>query len=226
MKNILLLRVGIDSGCGGTLAPIFPDGTFEYIPIPENPKYVSSRSVYFRDLPARHSEPLTQYVPRKFRDEAAHLDPEFDTFTYGDPGRLKRSQLLRLVNGDMLVFYAGLRPPGARKGSSLYVIGYFDIASVKQIEPTLPWPPQNMPDLAKNAHLRRNRPDQGLVVVSGHAERSRLFDKAIAISDETGYATPETEMRMGIRGSLRRAIGRWVPSGNLAAAHDWITRSC
>lgn len=32
----MLLRVGIDKGCGGVLAPIFEDGSFEYIPIPES----------------------------------------------------------------------------------------------------------------------------------------------------------------------------------------------
>lgn len=31
----MLLRVGIDKGCGGALSPIFKDGSFEYIPIPE-----------------------------------------------------------------------------------------------------------------------------------------------------------------------------------------------
>ena len=34
--NALLLRVGIDKGCGGTLAPIFDDGSFEFVPIPES----------------------------------------------------------------------------------------------------------------------------------------------------------------------------------------------
>jgi Nucleotide modification associated domain 3 len=34
-RKALLLRVGIDRGTGGGLGPIFPDGTFEYVPIPE-----------------------------------------------------------------------------------------------------------------------------------------------------------------------------------------------
>src|SRR5262249_11504115 len=96
MSKGLLLRVGIDSGCGGTLGPIFPDRTFEYVPIPENSKYESSRSLYFRDLPARHGGALAQYVPTRYREAIAHYDPEFETFTYGDPTRNKRAQLLRL----------------------------------------------------------------------------------------------------------------------------------
>lgn len=39
----LLLRVGIDKGYGGCLAPIFRDGSFEYIPIPERRATSESR---------------------------------------------------------------------------------------------------------------------------------------------------------------------------------------
>jgi hypothetical protein len=34
--KVALLRVGIDSGCGGTQGPLFRDGTFEFIPIPDD----------------------------------------------------------------------------------------------------------------------------------------------------------------------------------------------
>jgi hypothetical protein len=33
--QVCLLRVGIDTGCGGMLGPLFRDGTFEYVPIPD-----------------------------------------------------------------------------------------------------------------------------------------------------------------------------------------------
>ncbi|OPY86688.1 MAG: hypothetical protein A4E71_01381 [Smithella sp. PtaU1.Bin162] len=211
MSKALLLRVGIDSGCGGTLGPIFPDSTFEYVPIPESPKYVGPRSVFYRDLPARHYGTLAQYVPARYRMAAAHYDPEFETFTYGDPTRNKRAQLLRLIDGDLLIFYAGLCPVGYRAASRLYIIGYFTVASVESMTATDSWPPTNYPHMLGNAHLRRNRPDDGLVVVCGQTRASRLLDRAIAISDEAQRATPETEKRMGIRGSLMRAIGRWVP---------------
>lgn len=222
MRKALLLRVGIDSGCGGTLGPIFPDGTFEYVPIPESSQCVSPRSLYFRDLPARHGGTLAQYVPAKYREAAAHYDPEFETFTYGDPTRNKRVQLLRLDDGDLLVFYAGLRPVESWAASRLYIIGYFTVASVESVNATNSWPPPNFLHLLGNAHLRRNRPDDGLVVVCGHARASRLLDRAIAISDEAQRATPETEKRLGIRGSLMRAIGRWVPRECIGDALDMI----
>ncbi len=225
MRKILLLRVGIDSGCGGTLGPIFPDGTFEYVPIPESPQCVSARSLYFRDLPARHGGRLAQYVPTRYREAAAHYDPEFQTFTYGDPTRNKRAQLLRLNNGDLLVFYAGLRPVGSQAASRLYIIGYFTVASVESIESAKPWPPPSASRFWGNAHLRRSRADHGLVVVCGHSRASRLLERAIMISDETQHATAETEKRLGIRGSLMRAIGRWVPSGHIVDALEWIAQS-
>ncbi|MBI2292342.1 MAG: hypothetical protein HYU73_18905 [Betaproteobacteria bacterium] len=224
MSRVLFLRVGIDSGCGGTLGPIFPDGTFEYVPIPESSEHVSPRSLYFRDLPARHGGTLAQYVPRRYREAAAHYDPEFDTFTYGDPGRNKRAQLLHLGDGDLLVFYAGLRPLGDRATSRLYIIGYFTVASVESINPENPWPPTDAPHLLRNAHLRRNRPDHGLVIVCGHPQTSRLLGQALVISDEAQRATPETEKTMGIRGSLQRAIGRWVPSERIADALNRIVQ--
>jgi hypothetical protein len=33
--NVVLLRIGIDTGSGGIHAPLFADRTFEYIPIPD-----------------------------------------------------------------------------------------------------------------------------------------------------------------------------------------------
>jgi len=54
-----------------------------------------------------------------------HFDPEFETFTYGDPTTLKQG-LRNLKLGDLLVFYAGLRGWGnCRTDAGLYIIGYF-----------------------------------------------------------------------------------------------------
>jgi hypothetical protein len=222
MNKVLLLRVGIDKGCGGTLGPIFSDGSFEYVPIPENPEYASPRSLYYRDLPARHDGTLTQYVSARLWEAAAHYDPEFETFTYGDPTRNKRSQLLCLGSGDLLVFYAGLRPVGFQDSERLYFIGYFTVASVENVVATDSWPPANFPHLSGNAHLRRSQPDEGLVVVRGQPKASKLLARAVAISDEAQFATKEVENRIGIQGSLKRAIGRWVSTDHVPSMVDWI----
>ena len=101
--QILLLRVGMDLGYGG-LGPIFSDGSFEYVPIPENPKKTSSRSLLFSQIPARYGGFLDQFAPTRYRGGTAHYDPEFETFTYGDPTKNKRGQLLRLRLGISLFF--------------------------------------------------------------------------------------------------------------------------
>jgi hypothetical protein len=224
MQKTLFLRVGIDLGCGGTLGPVFPGGTFEYVPIPESPQYVSSRSIYFQDLPARNGGTLAQYVPNRYRKAAAHYDPEFETFTYGDPGRNKRAQLLRLGQGDLLIFYAGLRPVGFQSKSRLYIIGYFTLESVESLQPTDCWPPQDALRFIGNAHLRRNQLNPGLAIVCGDSRNSRLLRQAVVISDEEQNSTPDFEKRTGIRGSLKRAIGRWVSSELVADVNSWITK--
>src|SRR2546422_14182 len=55
-----------------------------------------------------------------------HFDPEFRTFTYGDPTRPTKS-LRKLEPGDLLVFYAGLEGWGFNSPPALYLIGYFEV---------------------------------------------------------------------------------------------------
>ena len=50
------------------------------------------------------------YVPPRFIGQPMHEDPEFRTFTYGDPTSPK-AKLRELQKNDMLAFYAGPRWP-------------------------------------------------------------------------------------------------------------------
>jgi len=106
--NVVLLRVGIDTGCGGIAGPIFDDRRFEFLPITSD-HHVRGRT--YGKLSGRHKRKLIEYFPErlqaKMRDCFVHDDPEFNTYTYGDPTRPKQS-LRKLQNGDLLVFYAGL----------------------------------------------------------------------------------------------------------------------
>lgn len=121
-RKALLLRVGIDRGTGGALAPIFADGRFEYVPIPE-PGATGYPST-FAALPARCGGSLAVFVPRRTAGLHPHIDPDFVAWTYGDAAPNKRCQLLRLGPGDPLVFYAGLEPRPAEDIPRLYVIGW------------------------------------------------------------------------------------------------------
>jgi hypothetical protein len=221
-SQILLLRIGMDLGFGG-LGPLFPDGTFEYVPIPDDPSRISERSLFFRDIPARSGGSVARFVPARHKESPAHYDPEFDTFTYGDPTRNKRRQLLRLGKGDMLVFYAGLRPPEETRGSKLYIIGYLTILRAHAVTRLSPWPPPEFQHLLANAHLRRNDGDQDLVVAEGDPTTSRLLEQAIPLSDGQQSVLPEMTELLGLSGSVKRAgAGRWVPEGHVERVFRWL----
>ncbi len=125
--NVALLRVGVDSGCGGTQGPLFADGTFEFVPIPDM-KRVDERT--YGNQAGRHGRPLVEYFPAsrraKMRDQSMHVDPEFATFTYGDPTQPKRG-LRRLEPGDLLAFYCGLQGWDFESAPALYLVGYFAV---------------------------------------------------------------------------------------------------
>jgi len=90
----LLLRVGIDKGSGGCLAPIFKDSSFEFIPIPEF--RATSESRVYANMEGITGQRIIDFVPKKIQFSHPHYDPEFDTFTYGDPTKPKRDQLSNL----------------------------------------------------------------------------------------------------------------------------------
>src|SRR5436309_4925177 len=127
--NVVLLRVGIDSGCGGIQGPLFSDGSFDFIPIPSDSHV---RGHTYGNLWGRHKRKVIEYFPTerlrdKMRDCFVHDDPEFKTWTYGDPTRPKQS-LRYLGAGDLLVFYAGLCGwNDCHEPAALYIIGYFEV---------------------------------------------------------------------------------------------------
>ncbi|MBI3839981.1 MAG: hypothetical protein HY288_18830 [Planctomycetia bacterium] len=90
--KMVLLRVGIDSGSGGMRGPLFKDGSFEFIRIPDK-KQLDART--YGNTLGTHGTPHVEYFPRERRMAAAsqpiHIDPEFETFTYGDRTRPKAS---------------------------------------------------------------------------------------------------------------------------------------
>jgi len=57
----------------------------------------------YQDTMGRNGKPLSTYLPRQIENRTMHFDPEFDTFTYGDPTS-KRKYLLKLKEGDLVSF--------------------------------------------------------------------------------------------------------------------------
>lgn len=204
----LLLRVGIDTGSGGSRAPIFPDGSFEYIPIPEPRATVETRT--YARMVGRSGKPLADFIKDRLRDVVPHIDPEFQTFTYGDPTRTKRAQLLALEAGDLLVFYAGLQPVEATDKPRLFIIGYFKVGSVHALNHSIGADIAAKFQIDANAHLKRVTPDTNLVIVKGRAGSSRLLEKALPLADQDDDVLPVLARRIGYSGSLTRAVGHWI----------------
>lgn len=170
----LLLRIGIDKGCGGCLAPIFKDGSFEYIPIPEG--CASSEDKTYSKLSGKNYKSIVKFIPKKLCDAIPHIDPEFKTFTYGDPTPNKRKQLARLLPGDLLIFYAGLEPENDI--SRIFIVGYFTIKDTYDFS-KIPKSAQSsmLQKLYNNAHAKRKYLDERLVIVKGDPQKSRLLLK-------------------------------------------------
>ena len=227
MKAVLL-RVGIDSGCGGIQSPLFADGSFEFVCIPDN-KRVSVHK--YGKLVGKNGHPHSDYFPTRKQELAAeqhiHLDPEFETFTYGDPTTPKRS-LQELERGDHLIFYCGLQEWDEETGwrtdvsPALYIMGYFVVEmaglATEFTKTTL------KREFGKNFHVRypsvfeKQRDD--LVLVKGGPE-SRILTKARRISsvgkDRAGQPlkilSPEMQKVFGTFGgkvSIQRSPPRWV----------------
>lgn len=212
--KVMLLRVGIDTGTDGALAPIFEDGSFEYIPISEGDSRSKEDRTY-KNTVGRSGKPLSAFLPKSIEDRTMHFDPEFVTFTYGDPTS-KRRFLLKLERGDLFVFYAGLRPyQNGKYKTALYIIGYFLVDKVidfnKLSKEEIKERYKKYPN---NAHLKRSYDTTDLVIVVGDKKKSKLLKKAILISQlklnkiGTSYQAVSKKMEelLGISGSIQRSI--------------------
>ncbi|MFB6148464.1 MAG: hypothetical protein ABEJ48_02260 [Halobacteriales archaeon] len=187
MVRAVAINVGANTNEPGFRGPIYPDGRFEFVPIPE---------------PEPTREPVPTYgdltfgfdIPPEVAETPVHLDPEFagigpcERYTYGDPYPVKAGPLLDLDAGDHVYFYATLSTHGDPEREWItpewgtYLIGRF----------VLKWSPlpggdyESLPAerravFANNAHVKRETFDAA-VLLYGDSETSSLFDTAIPLS--------------------------------------------
>ena len=114
-------------------------------------------------------------------DQSMHVDPEFDTFTYGDPTAPKAG-LRHLKPGDLLVFYCGLRGWEFAADPALYVMGFFEVERAGVASGFTKTELGRL--FSCNFHVRHHRVLQRqkelLVLVKG-TDKSRLFRNAIRL---------------------------------------------
>lgn len=145
--TIALLGVGADTTNSSPTPPIYSDGTFEYIPIPESrgPEGTTETRTYgntqlrFEDATAAEYlnsiQPSEDEGPEVTGDELAewplHYDPNFEALTYGEStSRGSYTKILRnLDEGDTVAFYTGLRGDNTSY-THRYIIGYFTVEDI------------------------------------------------------------------------------------------------
>ena len=232
--QVVLLRVGIDTGFGGIHSPVFKDLSFELLSIPDS--FALDKRTY-GNTAIKKGGFLVDYFPvtrrDKMRAQSIHVDPEFETFTYGDPTPPKAS-LRKLQQGDILVFYAGLQGWNFSSLPALYIVGWFEIAwagkanSISQAQLSIMFP-NNFHVM--HAEVFRQQRDR-LVLVKG-SENSRLLKTAVKISalgtDKNGRALHRFSAEMqsvfgGFAGktSIQRSPPRWVAPEFTARAAEFI----
>jgi hypothetical protein len=182
-----LVRVGIDLAFGGWNAPVDPrTNEFVYVPIPEPSAqrkalatpYALVRPTLVRFAEAHPDAPArTVTLPARLAGRNMHLDPDFEALTYGDTERRGRS-LAALEPGDLVVFYAGLRPVAACAHALLYaLVGLYRVREVVRLGTVAP------PRWHENAHTRRSAPCSTDVIVRADTRASGRLTRCLPIGE-------------------------------------------
>jgi hypothetical protein len=232
--KIALLRVGIDTGSGGIHGPLFQDGTFEYVPIPDG--FGKDERTY-GNTTGRHNRKLIEYFPEtrkgKITDQSIHFDPEFATFTYGDPTRPKAG-LRNLQQGDMLIFYCGLEGWDFESRPALYLMGYFEILAAGKARD---FSSKELGTFfSENYHVRHREiyeHQKGELILVKGSNKSRLLRKAVCISDigrdrlgrPLKILSPEMQKIFGDfegKTSFQRSPTRWVNPAYITRVAEFV----
>jgi Nucleotide modification associated domain 3 len=209
-----LVRAGVDQAFGGWNAPVDPiTGEFVYIPIPDPERVRAGLERPFSAVAPfvcqfggeRDASDLA--LPKALMKRNMHLDPDFETLTYGDDGARRGRRIARFEHGDLLVFYAGLRPCRPWPQRLVYaIIGVFrvdEVVSVGEVGEDR-WD--------ENAHTRRIKLRASDVVVRATLPGSGRLRRCIPIG----------EWRDGAYRVQRSLLEAW---GDLSCRDGFIQRS-
>jgi hypothetical protein len=188
MRSVAV-NVGANTNEPGFRGPIYADGSFEYVPIPESEPTREGASVpTYADLDLETDVGAVADTP-------VHLDPTFagvhgcTAYTYGDPHGVKARPLSELDAGDYVFFYATLST--AEEGAAAwiapewgaYVVGHFRLAR-DPFEPTGELSEAERSRFEGNAHLKRD-PFDARVLLEGDDDESALYGVAVPLSHPT-----------------------------------------
>jgi hypothetical protein len=190
-----LIRIGIDQAYGAWNAPVDPaTNEFVYVPIPEGSKgaqhpelattFNSVAPVLAAFAAARPDVPASIVtLPPALAGAATHLDPDFEQLTYGDNGERRGKAITTFERGDVIAFYAGLRPVRPCAHRLVYaLVGLYRVGSVARVA-DFPRPRWH-----ENAHLRRAMARPTDVVVHAEPTTSGRLRRCIPIGEFRGGA--------------------------------------
>ncbi len=220
--KVAMVCIGIGFHTGPTYGPLFQDGSFEFIPRPD-PLGIETRT--YGNTMGRKGRKLIDYFPTsahsEMRNRSILATPEFETFTYGDPSRPK-ARLRSLEEGDMLLFYCGLRGWDFESELALYLIGYFEVLVAGRMSD---FDAADLRDRFSNSFYVRHRrmfeqQQDHTILVKGSAE-SRLLERAVLMSTVAlnlvgkphKILSPEMQEIFGTfdgRINFEHSLARWV----------------
>jgi putative DNA base modification enzyme with NMAD domain len=185
----LLVRIGVDQAYGGWNAPVEADGRFVYVPIPEKRGTTFHPGLerrYGEVLPAlqrfcgdrKHDLWSDLRFPKKLLEFSMHLDPDFECLTYGDDGGRRGAGMVNMSQGDMLVFYGGMRPIHRCEHKLIYAL--MGIYIVREVVPAASVPQEHW---YENAHVRKAWLGETDIVVRAKSGVSGRLDRCIAIGE-------------------------------------------
>lgn len=198
-SRVFLANVGANTSHPYS-SPLFDDGTFELLPIPESPPVPGPNSITFAEL-IPWTDPTgsqKQWIPQRLWRVAAHADPDFRALTYGDNcERAPRAHALKAVlPGDVVMFIARLSRAAPLKGSArlnpsasrpdasdsgFFLVGFLH---VDEVVANVSKPPAGRLSerFEANAHVRKGRNADrhwdGFWVFGG-SHQSRRFRRAV-----------------------------------------------
>lgn len=230
--TVVLAGVGADTTNVGALGPLYDDGRFEYVPIPEKTPETDEGET-FGSWPLRGREGVaadlaTRIRPRPIGDDGlvltgedlaewpVHRDPNLEALTYGEHRAGYVSRLRSLEAGDAVGFYAGLAD-GER--AHRYLIGSFTVEEVAVVTPeTAPEEREAiLGRFAENAHAKRAsgtelyRDEKPVVLLAGREPGGLLERDPVRISDyyvAAGNERAQYYLRERIAENLSVVAGR------------------
>ncbi len=214
----LLVRIGVDQAYGGWNAPVDADGKFVYVPIPEKlgTRFHPGLERRFGEvLPALHRFCQGHKCdlrgdlsfPNELLHYPMHLDPDFDCLTYGDVGERRGAGMVNMGDGDLLVFYGGLRPIHRCEHKLIYAL--MGLYVVQEVVCSASIPAERW---YENAHVRKMKLGETDIVVRAKPNVSGRFGQCIPIG----------EWRKGAYRVRQDVLDAW---GGLSVKDGFIQRS-